>query len=349
MAKTEYNKAAKTMQAVRMAAWRLLAVVAVMLMAGTQAATAQTDPQFSQYYEVPTFYNPAAIGRTDFLNIRGGGRLQWVGIDNAPRSFVLAADMPFKFIGKRFGAGIVMGQESIGLYNTLTLDAQLGYKFKKWGGEFTAAIQLGMYDQGFKGSEVVLPDDDDYHQGTDDAIPTNDVHGTAFDLGAGVWYEHRHWWAGVSCTHITSPTVTLNSDNGGGGGGTTGAENIYEFKAGRIVYFMAGGNIPIKNTLFEVMPSVLVKSDFTFTTAEVTARARYRKFLSFGVGYRWNDAVTATIAAEFKNFYIGYSYDYPTSAIAKASSGSHELMIGYRMKLNLGEKNPNRHKSIRIM
>jgi hypothetical protein len=94
---------------------------------------------------------------------------------------------------------------------------------------------------------------------------------------------------------------------------------------------------------------VLVKSDFSFTTAEVTARARYNKFLSFGVGYRWNDAVTATIAAEIKGFYIGYSYDYPISDIAKASSGSHEIIAGYRLKLDLGDKNKNKHKSIRIM
>ena len=326
---------------------RILLTLTLLLTLAVLPAAAQTDAQFSQYYEVPTYYNPAAVGRTDFLSIHGGGRMQWVGVKNAPKSFMLSADMPFKILGKRIGAGIVMGQESIGLYKTLTLDAQLGYKFKKWGGEFTAAVQLGLYDQSFRGTDVVLPDDDDYHQGTYDGIPTQDLHGTAFDLGAGLWYDHRHWWAGVSCTHITSPTVSLNS--GDGTGASSDNQNIYTFKAGRVLYFMAGGNIPLKNTLFEVMPSVLVKSDFTFTTAEVTARARYRKFLSFGLGYRYNDAVSATVAAEFKNFYVGYTYDYPTSSIAKASNGSHEVMVGYRMKLNLGDKNRNRHKSIRLM
>ena len=112
---------------------------------------------------------------------------------------------------------------------------------------------------------------------------------------------------------------------------------------------MAGGNIPIKNTLFEILPSVLVKTDFTFTSAEITGRLRYNKFLSFGVGYRWNDAITATIAAELKNFYVGYAYDYPTGAISKASTGSHEVFAGYRLKLDLSDKNTHRHKAIRIM
>jgi hypothetical protein len=55
------------------------------------------------------------------------------------------------------------------------------------------------------------------------------------------------------------------------------------------------------------------------------------------------------VAAEFKNFFIGYAYDYATSAIAKASSGSHELVIGYKLKLNFEDKNRNKHRSIRIM
>ena len=36
------------------------------------AAGAQTDVALSQFYEVPSFYNPSAVGNTDFLRIRGG-------------------------------------------------------------------------------------------------------------------------------------------------------------------------------------------------------------------------------------------------------------------------------------
>jgi hypothetical protein len=97
------------------------------------------------------------------------------------------------------------------------------------------------------------------------------------------------------------------------------------------------------------MPSVLVKTDFTFTRIDVTARVRYKKFLTAGVAYRHDDAVSAMLGAEFKGFFIGYSYDYPLTAISKASSGSHELVLGYNFKLNLSDKNKNKHKSIRIM
>lgn len=325
----------------------LLILLAPLLWQLVPTASAQTDVQLTQFYELPTLYNPASIGQTDFLRIRGGGRLQWVGIDNAPKSFMLSADMPVKFLGKRFGAGVNALTESYGLYKTLAIDAQLGFKLRKWGGEFTAALNLGMYDQSFKGSEIYIPEGDDYHQDVDDALPQSDLHGTAFDLGLGLWYAHKYWQAGLSATHLMSPKITMGGEDGGGSESTGGT--IYEFEARRTLYFMAMGNIPLKNTLFELMPALLVKSDFTFTTAELMARARYNKFLSFGIGYRWDDAITATIAAEIKNFYIGYSFDYATSALHSASSGSHEIVAGYCLKLNMGEKNRNRHKSVRVM
>ena len=323
---------------------RTVAFAAVLLSA-VLPTVAQTDAQLSQWYEVPALYNPSAIGRTDFIRIRGVGRLQWIGIDGAPKTFLGAADMPFKIASQRFGVGIVAQQEGIGLYNSLNLNAQIAYKLRKKWGELTIGLQAGMYDQRFKGSEVFIPDGDDYHQGADEGIPTTDLHGTALDLAAGIWYERKSWYVGLSCTHITSPAIKMGGENGGGGND----ENIYEFKADRTLYLMGGCNIPIKNTLFELMPAVLAKTDLTFFSAEATARVRYNKFLFFGLGYRWNDALVATIGAEFKNFFIGYSFDYSTSSLHSASAGSHEIVAGYSLKLDLGEKNKNKHRSIRIM
>lgn len=316
--------------------------MAVSVLVGGGNASAQFDTQLSQYWALPAYYNPGATGTTDFLHISGGTRLQWLGIPNAPKAFLAAADMPVKLFGKRIGVGLVMQQESLGLFSNLNAGAQVSYKFRLFKGVLSVGLQLGMFDQGFKGSEVYIPDDDDYHESNDSAIPTTDLHGTAFDLNAGVYYTHKYFWAGLSATHLTQPTVSLNTEEGT-------SESGYESQAGRMCYFMAGGNIPIKNTLFEIQPSMLLRTDFSMVQGEVTARVRYNRFLSGGLAYRWKDAVTLQIGAEYKNFFIGYSYDYPTSAISKASSGSHEILVGYSLKLNLSGKNKNKHKSIRIM
>ncbi|MDE6416249.1 MAG: type IX secretion system membrane protein PorP/SprF [Duncaniella sp.] len=315
-------------------------------------STAQTDARLTQYWAVPTYYNPGAVGETDFVRLRGGSRLQWIGIDNAPTTFIVTGDMPVKIGKKRIGVGVMFQQETAGLYTNITADLQAGYKINLFKGVLTAAINVGLLNEKFKGSEVFIPDDDDYHQSTDEAIPMHDVGGNALDLGVGAYYYHPKFWAGISLLHANNPTVTFTSDSQTGTGGASGegtsAKN-FEFTAPRTLYFMAGSNIPIKNTLFEVIPSMLVRSDFTFTTFDVTARVRYNKFLSAGLAYRYNDAVSAMIGVDFKGFFLGYSFDYPTTEIAKASSGSHEIFAGYSLKLDFSEKNKNKHKSIRLM
>ena len=59
--------------------------------------------------------------------------------------------------------------------------------------------------------------------------------------------------------------------------------------------------------------------------------------------------MTVMIGAELKGVFLGYSFDYPLSNISKGTSGSHELWLGYNVKLNLKEVNKNKHRSIRLM
>jgi len=316
-----------------------LALLAALLFANR--ASAQSDALFSQYWALPSYYNPAAAGNSDSIKITAGAKMQWVGIPNAPVTFTGLADSPFKIFGKRIGAGIAFSQESIGLFSNLNIGAQLAYKQKLFGGMLSIGLQVGMINQTFNGTEIYIPEGDDYHQNDDEAIPTTDIAGTAFDMSVGVFYTHKWFWASLSSTHVMQPTITLNSESE--------TDSGYEFQAGRALYFMAGSNIPIKNTLFEIQPSMMFRTDMTTFTGDITARVRFKKFLSGGVGYRWNDAISIMVGGEYKNFFLGYCYDYPISAISKASSGSHEIFLQYNVKLNLQDKNKNKHKSIRIM
>lgn len=304
----------------------------------------QADVQLTQYWSVPAYYNPAATGNTDFLRVRGGARLQWIGIDNAPKSFFGVADSPLKVGKKRIGVGLNISQESLGLFSDLMINAQGSYKLRMFGGELSVGVQVGYFNQKFKGSEITTPGGDDYHDSNDEALPMQDLTGSAIDFSAGLFYTKKNVWFGASCLHLTQPKVSLTLE-----GSESTETKEYEFDIPRMAYFMGGGNFRIKNTLFEIQPSFLVKTDFTMFTAEVTARAVYNRFLSFGLGYRWKDAVSVMIGAELKNFFLGYAYDYPFSAIGKVSSGSHELIAGYQLKLDFSGKNRNKHRSIRIM
>ncbi|MEZ3518969.1 MAG: type IX secretion system membrane protein PorP/SprF [Muribaculaceae bacterium] len=323
---------------------RRMAAAAAMLTAAVQAAHAQADAQLTQYWATPAYYNPAATGTTDYVRIRGGAKLQWLGIENAPKSFLAAADSPLKIGSRRIGLGVNFSQESLGLFSNLLANIQASFKMRLFKGTLSIGVQGGYYNSKFRGSEVYIPDNDDYHQGSDTNIPTQDLVGSAFDFSAGLHWQHKYFSVGISGLHLLEPSVKLGVE-----GNESSDSQEYETIVPRQLYLIADGNIPIKNTLFELQPSLLARTDFNGFGAEVTARARYNKFLSFGIGYRWKEALSAMVAVELKNFFLGYAYDYPMSAINKASSGSHELIAGYSLKLDFSGKNRNRHRSIRIM
>ena len=145
---------------------------------GGGKAKAQNDPQFAQYWAVPTFYNPAYIGQKEFVRIRLGANLQWLGIKRAPQSYILTADMPLK-LGKkqRMGVGVSAMQESIGLYNNIWVSGQVAYQFRALKGVFSIGLQPAYYNTTFRGSDVYIPEGDDFHQPDDEGLPSEDVAG----------------------------------------------------------------------------------------------------------------------------------------------------------------------------
>lgn len=324
----------------------LLLLTLTMLMPGfSLTAFGQTDPQFTQYWALPSYYNAGAAGETDFVRIRGAARLQWLGIKNAPKSFALTGDMPLKVGSKRIGLGATATSESLGLFSNITAGVQGAYRFTFRNKTYlSAGIQLGLFNTKFRGTEVYIPEGSDYHNPNDPSIPNQDLAGTAFDLGVGVWYSHPLFRVGISGQHLLKPSVTLQQE----GSDSQGSQE-FKTEVGRMAYLMAIGNIPLKNTLFVLQPSLLVKSDFNMFSAEITARATYNKFLYAALGYRLNDGISIAAGVEIKNFFVGYAYEYPLSAIGKVSSGSHELVAGYSLKLDLSGKNKNRHRAVRIM
>ena len=84
-------------------------------------------------------------------------------------------------------------------------------------------------------------------------------------------------------------------------------------------------------------------------TAQVATVVHYNRMFNIGLGYRYKDAATAFIGVNLKDAYIGYAYDYPVSAISKATFGSHEVFVTYNVKLENKEKNKNKQKSVRLM
>lgn len=311
-----------------------IVIVTVLGLLGTQQAKAQLDVPSSMNWATPTLYNAATAGSDSALHVTAFSRMQWVGIDDAPQSFFIAADLPVMFGRKRAGAGVSILNDQEGLFTTTYVNAQLSYSTKLWGGRLALGLQPGFVNQTFRGGEVSIPTGDAWDP-SDESIPTTDVSGMGFDLGAGAYYEYGRFYGGISVQHVLGSQLEL--------GDYAYTELTPTF------YFSGGGNIPLKRTLFILQPSVLVRTTFQFWQVEATMRATYDHKFWGGLTYRHGDAVAVMVGADVGTLRLGYSYDVGISRMGFESGGSHELLVGWTMHIDLDKKGRHGRKSIRIL
>ncbi|MDR1557368.1 MAG: type IX secretion system membrane protein PorP/SprF [Tannerellaceae bacterium] len=304
-------------------------------MALAATARAQEDAQFSQYFMAMGYYNPGYAGTGGDLNIFGLQRMQWVGMPGAPTISFINVDMPLRIGRTNTGVGVTLFTESIGLFRNSRISGQFAYKRSLFGGTLSIGVQAGLASVAFDGTKADFAEgESDYHENEDEAIPRTEVNGMALDINAGLYYTHKKFYLGIASSHILEPELELE-------------ENISTY-IGRTYNLTGGYNIQLKNPLFELQPSVLMKTDLQSFQVDVTARVVYNKMFNGGLSWRGYEAVVL-LGASFSNVEVGYAYDFPTGALLKASSGSHELVIRYKIKLDKTKTGNYRHKSVRIL
>ena len=294
---------------------RKLYIIGVMLMALIRAS-AQQEPSFAHYWALEPSFNPAAVGKAPVINVTGSYAMSMTGFENNPKTMLLAGDMPVRLLNGYHGVGLQLMNDDIGLFTHQRLAVQYANKQRLFGGTLSVGIQIGMLSEKFKGSQLDLDDT------SDEAFSTTDVTGNALDLAVGLYYQHRLWYAGLSVSHATAPSIEL------------GERSI----------------IDISRTYY--LTSVLARTDGTAYRVDVTTRLKYehenKKFYA-GVAYSPTNSVTALIGGVFHGISLGYSYEAYTNSAIGLGKGSHELFVGYQTTLDFSKKGRNRHQSVRIL
>jgi type IX secretion system PorP/SprF family membrane protein len=296
---------------------------------------AQWDAQISQYWVTKTYYNPAFAGETKDMQTGILSRQQWVGVDNAPKTFIVFSSMPMSFLGRQHGVGVLAMTESIGLFKNTLMGGQYAYKKKFKNNVLNIGVQVGMSSITFDASQIHIPSDGDYHQTEDEAKPISGEQTSTLDANIGVAWQTPNYYVGFSTSHITEPSFDLG-------------ENHTSYIA-RGYYLMGGYNIKLRNPLYQLQPSFLVKSDLVVTQYDLTARMVYNKMFNGGISWRKDDGFVFLLGVSFKSIDAGYAYDLSTSAIGQVSKGSHEFYVRYNMPINKPKQNKNSHKSVRIL
>lgn len=300
---------------------------------------AQQDAQYSLNCFNQMSINPGYSGSQNAIDIQGIFRDQWMGFDNAPNTQQFSIHSPFNLFEKKHGVGLVILNDEIGFYKNVGLKASYAYRKDVGQGELGTGFGVGFVNNVLSDVNWITPETD-----TDPSIPVGGDDNTpmVFNIDIGAFYQTEKLYLGISASNINKPSVKFDEFKG-----TSASEN-YPFVKPHF-YITAGYYYQLLNPLFEIEPSMLIKSDGVSTQLDITALMHYNKRFFGGLSYRTVDAVSAIFGMDFQNgIKFAAAYDFTTSQISNATSGSFEFMLGYSFSIDV-EKDKRLYKSIRFL
>jgi len=282
---------------------------------------AQQDPQFSMFYFNKMLYNPAYAGAKEAACITFMGKKQWSGLEGAPTTYMVTADLPLILPGNNneLGLGITTFGDYIGFQQDHGLRVAMAYRKKNLGpGHLSIGLDIGFMNKAFTNpaSAWIYPN-------TPEPLPNSSTTAaTAFDMSAGVYYHSQKFYAGVSVLHITGSEFTsMNMKQ---------ARHMY-FTGGYTFSFLRGASP------WKLNPNMLIRTDMVTANVDVNLNAIYdingTNGIFFGTTYRHADALGLNVGynGNYLNgnmgVLIGYNYDISTSKLRSFNTGSHELII----------------------
>jgi type IX secretion system PorP/SprF family membrane protein len=290
---------------------KILFLFSVLLLLAERAA-AQQLPQYSQYFLNDFAINPAVAGTSGYFDVRSNHRSQWVGITDAPRTFVLSMHSPFK--EKNMGMGGTVFTDITG--PTRRIGANFSYAYHLRLTENTKlamGLSAGLLQFAIDASKITVRDQGDqyFSSGVQSVIVP--------DFGFGLYLYNENSFFGVSAPQLTQQRLKF-------------FRNVDTRAQLADHYFLTGGYKIDLGQEFVLQPMVMVKyMDPVPVMIDISTRVIYQEKFWVGATYRTRDAVSAMFGFVYQeNMIFGYSYDHTISGLQKYSSGTHELMIGLR-------------------
>ncbi|QEC80584.1 type IX secretion system membrane protein PorP/SprF [Mucilaginibacter ginsenosidivorax] len=289
---------------------------------------AQQSIQFSQYMFNGLAVNPAYAGYKQDWTLNLSSRIQWVGINDAPKTGTVSVDGLTNSTNQNMGLGLIATFDKLGPESTSSVYVNYAYRLRL-DEDDTKRLSFGL---GFGAIQYRL--DGTKFNATDDGdanIPAGTQSNVTPDFRFGVYYYSPTVYVGASVFNLLS------------GLGNT-VDHLQQYKQARTVYLTGGAMVPLNETM-DIKPSLLIKEDFKGpTNLDVSNYIVFNKTIWVGASYRtginlWKksnlqsgldktDAVAAMVQFYIsENFRIGYSYDFTTSRLASSQSGSHELSL----------------------
>jgi type IX secretion system PorP/SprF family membrane protein len=292
------------------------------------ALYSQETSIFNNYYLSPFIINPAITGSEYYPMATLSAKKQWVGIADAPATYVLTGNYrigsydfydPKGFVNKgplklkdRVGLGVALYKDHNGPSDFTGGILSYAYHLPI---NTKSQLSFGMSIMGtyysFNNS-VLKPDQPD-----DPYLFSDNENVFRANINLGIYYYSNTYFAGLSSTKLL-PDITNVNDN---------------IKIQPSYFLMAGYKLMQKrNIAFE--PSITLKflNSQNFS-ADFYSKLYLKKYNWIALSYSTTGRMNFLFGLQLiKMLYAGYNYEYSLSKIAKYNNGSHEIYLG----INLG-------------
>ncbi|TDE42425.1 type IX secretion system membrane protein PorP/SprF [Flavobacterium rhamnosiphilum] len=283
-------------------------------------ASAQQDPQFTQYMYNMNVINPAyATGTQSMLDVGILYRTQWVGAVGAPKTMTLFGHMPvnekvevgFSLISDDIGDGAKKEDNFFADFAYLLQfnnNHNLSFGLKAGFTSFKTNFNGFVFESGDAGTDLAF---------------SEDVNKFMPNIGVGAFYFTDKYYLGLSAPNLFS-SKHIEERSG-----------INSFGSEKIHAFFTGGYVFTLSDSFKLKPAFMSKFIAGApVTLDLSANVLYNDKFEFGASYRFGDAVSALMNVKVTpNIRVGYAYDYTISNLGQFNSGTHEIFVLFNLDL----------------
>jgi type IX secretion system PorP/SprF family membrane protein len=283
----------------------------LLLLCSTLGVMAQQLPQYTQYMVNDFAMNPAIAGTCPYFQVESDNRYQWIGITDAPRTYMLTFNGPIT--EQHIGIGSYLFTDITGPTRRIGFTSCYSYHMKITDGvNVSLGLSAGILQFAVDGSQINLD------QPNDQALTSNLEEVLVPDLGFGLYVYGDKFYFGASVPQIIESKLNLTS--------FSDAQN----ELATHMYVTGGYNFTFAD--FGVDPCLAIKYVSPVPVQlDLGARILYKKKIWVGGGFRTMDAAYAMIGYTYQDYLtIGYSYDYPISDIRQYSFGTNEIYIAIK-------------------
>jgi type IX secretion system PorP/SprF family membrane protein len=257
--------------------------------------------------------NPAYTSANDGLSFGLLTRTQWVGFDGAPKTSTFTVSNPF-WIKEKMGIGLSIVHDKIGpaIQGNYTIDYAYTF-YNDYKSKITLGLKAGINSLSVDFSRLNIYDLGDVQ------FENNIKNRISPQIGAGVYYNTDRFYAGLSIPNFLS---TRHYDTNNGIGAASVARN-------RMHYYLITGYVWDINPALKFKPAAMVKIvRGSPMQLDLSANFLINEALTLGAAYRLSAALSGLVGFQVSDsVFLGFAYDYQTTALQEYSSGSYELIL----------------------